>query len=88
MYLEDSKVFYRLFATLVLAGTFLGGYYLGHKPQSPDIFAWAQRTYRQAAESSNRLAGSKDAPDADALPGKVMIEGKTYVIDGGRLLAQ
>ena len=84
-------MFHRLFATVVLAAAFLGGYYLGHKPQSPDIFAWAQRAYHHAAEAGGRLAGSEEAPGGAAtssLPQRVKIEGKTYLIDGNRLVAQ
>lgn len=81
-------MFHRLFATIVLAAAFLGGYYLGRKPQSPDIFAWAQRTYRRAAEVGGRLSASEGAPGgvASSLPRRVMIEGKTYLIDGNRLV--
>jgi len=82
-------VFHKLFATVILVGTFLGGYYLGRKPQSPDIFAWAQRTYRQAVEAGSQLTGPKEESDAaSSLPDQVMIEGKTYSIDGNRLVAQ
>lgn len=61
LHLEGWCVFYKLFATVMLVGVFLGGYYLGHKPQSPDIFAWAQRAYHQAAEVSDQLADAGDA---------------------------
>ena len=45
-------MFRRLFTLLVLGSVFVGGYYVGRLPGSPDIFAWAQRAYQQASEAS------------------------------------
>jgi len=55
---EALGVFKKVFILILLAGTFLGGYRLGRRPGSPDIFAWAQQRYRQAAEMGKGLAAA------------------------------
>lgn len=44
----------------LLAGSFLSGYYLGHQPGSPDIFAWASNWSKEAHQSGNRVATTVD----------------------------
>jgi predicted esterase YcpF (UPF0227 family) len=40
----------RLLALILLTGAFLGGYYLGRLPESPDIFAWGRNAALRSAE--------------------------------------
>ena len=66
---EALGVIKKVFILILLAGTFLGGYRLGRRPDSPDIFAWAQQRYRRAAEMGKSLAAltsddSKKGPDS------------------------
>lgn len=42
----------KFLAMMMLLATFLGGYYLGHKPDSPDIFGWASGAYDQVARAA------------------------------------
>ncbi len=46
----------RLLTTAMLLGTFLGGYYLGRMPGSPDIFDWARNRCGQLSQASQLLA--------------------------------
>lgn len=46
----------RLFRFIVLVGVFVGGYYLGRTPNSPDLFAYAQGLYQAASRSSDEIA--------------------------------
>ena len=50
----------RLFLLSMLGGTFLGGYYLGHQPDSPDIFAMAQKGYEKVAGAGDMLSDMAD----------------------------
>ena len=43
----------RFLRSVLLLGVFLGGYYLGHLPDSPDIFGWAVSVYQRV----HRVAG-------------------------------
>ncbi len=60
----------RAFVLILLTGAFLGGYYLGHLPNSPDIFAWGRETFEQAVEMGHevqqRLGWETDREDSDA----------------------
>ena len=49
----------KLILLILLAAVFLGGYFLGHAPDSPDIFAWAQDAYEKVV--------AQDSSDADSL---------------------
>ena len=63
----------RLILLVLLAATFLGGYYLGHRPGSPDIFAHAQDAYGEAGEVGGQLwdwANGRPHAGADAAPAK------------------
>ena len=42
---------------MLLSAMFLGGYYLGHQTDSPDIFAWAKEKYQQVSMVNDALAG-------------------------------
>lgn len=77
----------RFVLLLLLAGTFLGGYYVGHKPGSPDLFATAEDLYRQAGEAGRDLtATTADKATRDGTDGRggftVRLNGKTYQIGG------
>lgn len=39
----------RLCTLIVIGATFLGGYYLGRLPDSPDLIGWGQRTIDRTA---------------------------------------
>jgi hypothetical protein len=47
----------RALCSLILIGSaFVGGYYLGRQPGSPDIIAWGRQTCRQAVSISRKMA--------------------------------
>jgi hypothetical protein len=81
------------FILVIVAGAFLGGYYFGHQPGSPDIFALADQLYRDATHAGSALKATDAAPqpraDAakqDAVKGKmaVCIDGRTYLVGADR----
>ena len=80
----------KLLLLILLTGAFLGGYYLGRQPNSPDIFAWAQNTYNQAVDVGHQLSAAvKDDPGSmfqavAAEKIEVTADGKRYVIGGGQ----
>jgi hypothetical protein len=60
-----------LIGLILLSAAFLGGYWCGRQPGSPDVFAWLQRTLPQVAEAGERIvvefrhAQSPDAAGRD-----------------------
>lgn len=60
-------MFKRMAILIVLAGTFLGGYYVGRLPGSPDIFAMAQDGYHRAGELGKALQAATDSDGIKAL---------------------
>ena len=60
-------MFKRMFILIVLAATFLSGYYLGHLPGSPDIFAAAQDGYQRAGDIGKALQAATDTEGIKAL---------------------
>jgi len=59
----------KLILLVMLTGAFLGGYYLGRKPDSPDIFSVAKQHYDKAVEVSRKISHfveGKQACDASA----------------------
>lgn len=76
----------RLLLLILLSGAFLGGYYLGRQPNSPDIFAWAQKTYHQAADVGHQLSAALNDDPGSTLQAvaaeeiEVTADGKRYVI--------
>ena len=50
----------KFIALILLAGAFLGGYYVGRLPSAPDIFSWADKTYEQAQQAGGKFAASAD----------------------------
>jgi hypothetical protein len=40
---------------LIMLGTFLAGYYVGHMPGNPDLFAWTRPRDMQAAETEQKI---------------------------------
>jgi hypothetical protein len=41
---------------ILLLGAFLGGYYSGQQPNSPDVFGWAQGAYESVCDLSDQIA--------------------------------
>lgn len=74
---------------ILIAAAFLGGYYLGRHPGSPDILAWAQQTCQQVTQQSQHTPATIEDKAAEtvkaAIPDKVIINigGKSYVLGGG-----
>jgi len=69
----------RLVVLILLVGSFLGGYYLGHLENSPDVFGWLGGAYANAARTAEALA---DGADRDLDPGRVISEPVTIDVDG------
>ena len=73
-------------AFILLSAAFLGGYYLGHLPNSPDIFGWAQKTYAQGSDAYQKLSsvvkGEPGNVSETVAPKEmtVTVDGKTYKI--------
>ena len=75
----------RLIVLVLLGGAFLGGYHLGRKEGSPDIFGWAEKTCGQVNRTAGKLSavGKNFASSATLNPPKGMfveVEGKTYQV--------
>jgi len=76
------------FIVLVLLGAaFLGGYYLGRKPGSPDIFRYADDVYRQAGQAGRKLTAARGDGRAEDTPVAakkfaVRLGGRTVEIGG------
>jgi len=49
----------KLILLVLVASAFLGGYYLGRLPGSPDVFGWSKRTYRQVTAWAGQAAAVK-----------------------------
>lgn len=47
-----------IFLLIVLTAAFLGGYYLGQQPDSPDIFGMAGKAYRQASDIGHQVSAA------------------------------
>ena len=80
-------MFKKLFILMLLSGAFLGGYYLGYQPDSPDIFAWAKDTYNQANDAGSKLSAIMNDEPGNMLEtvegGKdvaVEVDGKVYYV--------
>jgi len=57
----------RLLTLIVLAGAFLGGYYLRGLDGSPDIFGWFQENYPRFSQAGQALADEISDPDGTDL---------------------
>lgn len=62
-------MFRRTFILMILAATFLSGYYLGMQPGSPDVFAAARDGYKRAGEIGQTLKAATDGEGFEALKG-------------------
>jgi len=51
----------KLITTALVAAAFLGGYYLGRAPGSPDILALAKQAYCQARDAGGKTTGAAHA---------------------------
>ena len=55
----------RLFRTILLVAVFLGGYYLGRKPNSPDIFAWSVDTYHRVDKATKDITAKAEQDETN-----------------------
>lgn len=46
----------KLILLILLAASFLGGYYLGRRPGSPDVIRWCRQACRQSADTAVHVA--------------------------------
>lgn len=44
----------------LLVGVFLAGYYVGHLPGSPDLFAWTGGWYKHARGAGEKISSAAD----------------------------
>ena len=51
----------RVVRLILLTAIFLGGYYVGHLPGSPDIFAKTAAAYRQVARTTTSISAKAEA---------------------------
>ena len=70
----------RFIILTMLCATFLGGYYLGRLPGSPDIIGRAGQGYDQAAQVGQKLSAAVGGPEAEQW--SVRFDGKTYGLGG------
>ena len=86
MKMEALGTMKKLLLLILLTGAFLGGYHLGRQPNSPDIFAWAQKTYNQAVDAGHQLSAAVNDDSGSMLQAvaaeeiEVTADGKRYVI--------
>ncbi|MCD6304158.1 MAG: hypothetical protein J7M21_04265 [Planctomycetes bacterium] len=59
----------RIVTFILMAAVFLGGYYLGRRPGSPDILAHAYRGYVWARSAARQLAAALESPRAKSAAG-------------------
>ena len=57
----------RLLKIFLLLAVFLGGYYLGGLPNSPDIFSWARGAYHRVDEATNEIAVKAQQEDTSVV---------------------
>ena len=53
----------RLIRIILAAGIFLGGYYLGRLPDSPDLIGKGLSAYRQVARTTRDISAKADRED-------------------------
>ncbi len=53
----------KLIALILLSSAFLGGYYLGHQPDSPDIFGWAGDAYHKVDQTTAEISDKAERED-------------------------
>lgn len=49
--MEDASLVRRLLLTILVTGVFLGGYYVGRIPGSPDVISWVRDRLPQPSEA-------------------------------------
>jgi len=54
----------RLLRFILMIAVFLGGYYLGRLPGSPDIFGYAGGVYRRAVRASQKVSARAQQDDS------------------------
>lgn len=72
----------------ILLGVFLGGYYLGHQPESPDIFASINEGYQQVSQLAETVAAITESqaddpqdPQADERNAQILEDAKAMLVE-------
>ena len=71
----------KLFILILLAAAFVGGYYCGRQPDSPDIIGKAQAYYKQASEAGQQLMAVVNGEPEKVLS-QVAPQDMTVTVDG------
>ena len=53
----------RFLRVIVLMAVFLGGYYVGRLPNSPDVFGWSVDVYHRADRAAREISAKAKAED-------------------------
>ncbi len=53
----------RLVRIILALAIFLGGYYLGRLPNSPDIFGWSAGMYNRVSNAASDISAKADQDD-------------------------
>jgi len=53
----------RLLRIILALAIFLGGYYLGRLPNSPDIFGWSADTYNRLSKAASDISAKAGEED-------------------------
>ena len=56
----------RLISLILLSGAFLGGYYLGRLPNSPDLIGWGQSAVLRSAEVCREVIATLEDWNGDS----------------------
>ncbi len=67
----------RLVKLILLLAVFLGGYYVGRRPGSPDIFAKAGQAYRRITSTTNDITARAKRDDVPVTEAAV-----SYLLEG------
>ena len=71
---------------ILILGSFLGGYYLGQREGSPDLFAWLPGASSQAANAAENFSNDPDRQvrttpgQSNVKPVVIEVGGKKYII--------
>jgi len=69
----------RLIKLILLLAVFLGGYYVGRRPGSPDIFAKAGQAYRRVTSATNDISAQAKQDDVPVTEAAV-----SYLLESSR----
>ncbi len=53
----------RIFRLILMMGIFLGGYYLGRRPGSPDLIGYGKGAYHWAVRTGERISARAEEED-------------------------